>query len=79
MSQKFRELESLITKKVLRNVQELSKEVRERLDFLERGNEAFKQEIFLKIKKSKDEVNEKTGTTESELIRFIKEIEGLLK
>ena len=41
-SQKFRDLESLIAKKVLRNVQDLSKEVRERLDFIERGNEAFR-------------------------------------
>ena len=50
--------------------------MRERLDFIERGTEAFRQEIFLKIKKSKDEVNEKTGTTESELVRLIRELDA---
>ena len=50
--------------------------MRERLDFLERGTEAFRQEIFLKIKKSKDEVNEKTGTTESEVARLIRELDA---
>ena len=38
VTKKFRDLDSLITKKVLRNIQDLSREVRERLDIIERAN-----------------------------------------
>ena len=38
MTKKFRDLDSLITKKVLRNIQDLSREVKERLDIIERAN-----------------------------------------
>ena len=74
MTQKFHELESLITKKVLRNLQDLSKDMRERLDFIELGNESKSQDIMQRIKKSKEDVNERTGNAEKETNENLKKM-----
>ena len=64
----------MIVKKVLSSIQDLSKDMRNKLDFIESGNELFRQEILLKIKKSKDDVNHKTGIVENDIAEILDEL-----
>ena len=64
LDDKFQELNSLITKKVMRNIQELQQFTRERLDAIDKTNQdrvdALRKEITSRITKNRDDVNNKT-------------------
>lgn len=48
--------------------------MRERLDFIELGNESKSQDIMQRIKKSKEDVNERTGNAEKDTNENLKKM-----